>query len=197
MAANFIELTLPGVFEVLPVRHRDDRGFFSEVFRLSDFSERGLPVDWIQDNHSLSTQQGVLRGLHYQRPPHAQDKLVRVVRGSILDVVVDIRRESPTYARWVSLVISAEKWNQVLVPKGFAHGFVTLEPDTEVNYKVTAAYSREHDAVIRYDDPEIGVDWQLGDSRPKLSAKDLAAALLCEQDTGFVYTESQAREPAH
>ena len=187
MPARFTELSLQGVYEIVCDRHADARGLFSETFKLADFAERGLATNWVQDNFSLSKEKGVLRGLHYQRPPFAQDKLVRVARGSILDVAVDIRRGSPTYGKWLSVLLSAEKWNQLLVPIGFAHGFVTLEPGTEVAYKVSAPYSREHDACIRYDDPAIGVDWQLDGIEPQLSAKDSAAPALADQDPGFLF----------
>lgn len=189
MPVSIIELDLPGVYEIVPERSEDDRGFFSEVYRKSEFSRRGLAFDWIQDNQSVSKEAGILRGLHYQAPPIAQDKLIRVISGSIFDVAVDIRKGSPTYTQWVGVVVSQEKFNQLLVPRGFAHGFVTLEPDTEVLYKVSAYYSPEHDRAIRYDDPDIGIDWNLGGSAPILSNKDANAPRLCEQDTGFVYEE--------
>ncbi|MCB1461591.1 MAG: dTDP-4-dehydrorhamnose 3,5-epimerase [Nitratireductor sp.] len=182
-----MELDLPGVYEIVPQKHEDDRGLFMEVFRESDFARQGLPSSWVQDNQSLSRQPGTLRGLHYQSPPMAQDKLVRVTKGSILDVAVDIRKGSPTYGHWIGIVISAEKFNQVLVPKGFAHGFVTLEPDTEVQYKVSAYYSPEHDRTISHDDPDIRIDWNLDGNAPILSDKDAHAPRLGEQDTGFVY----------
>ena len=140
----------------------------------------------MQDNHSFSAAQGVLRGLHYQMEPRAQDKLVRVVKGRIFDVAVDIRAGSPTFGNWVSLEVSAEKWNQMFVPWGFAHGFVTLEPNTEVVYKVTNGYAPELDRCIRWDDPSIGVDWPLNGEAPQLSAKDAAADFLSEQQTGFM-----------
>ncbi len=130
-------LALEGVLEICPRKFGDDRGFFSETYNAESFAEAGITLQFVQDNHSLSAAKGVLRGLHYQLPPRAQDKLVRVVKGSILDVVVDIRSNSPTFRKWVSLEVSAKKWNQILVPKGFAHGFVTLEENTEVVYKVT------------------------------------------------------------
>lgn len=148
-------------------------------------AEAGLDLTFVQDNHSYSAAKGVLRGLHFQTPPAAQDKLVRVTRGSIYDVCVDIRRDSPTFMKWVGLLISAELWNQLLVPKGFAHGFMTLEEHTEVQYKVTSPYSAEHDRSARFDDPAIGIEWPLGRSEIQLSAKDREAPLLREMDTGF------------
>jgi dTDP-4-dehydrorhamnose 3,5-epimerase len=182
------ELGLDGVVEILPKKHGDDRGFFSEVWNGPALAEKGIAIDFVQDNHSLSEQVGVLRGLHFQTPPFAQDKLVRVIRGAIFDVAVDIRRGSPTYGKWVGLTVSAEKWNQILVPKGFAHGFMTLEPSTEVIYKVSAPYSPQSDRSIRYDDPDIGIEWPISGA-PVLSEKDQGAARLAEVETGFVYGE--------
>ncbi|WP_164879604.1 dTDP-4-dehydrorhamnose 3,5-epimerase [Afifella aestuarii] len=175
-------LGLEGVVEIVPKKFGDDRGFFSETYNADRFAEAGIPLTFVQDNHSYSKAVGVLRGLHYQLPPRAQDKLVRVTRGRILDVAVDIRRSSPTFRQWVSLEVSAEKWNQILIPAGFAHGFLTLEPDTEVLYKVTDVYSPEHDRSLRFDDLEIGVDWPLSGDALTLSAKDQGAPLLAEAD---------------
>jgi dTDP-4-dehydrorhamnose 3,5-epimerase len=168
-------LGLGGVLEVVPPRFGDERGFFSETHSDASFAEAGLNLRFVQDNHSFSAGKGVLRGLHYQLPPRAQDKLVRVVRGSIFDVAVDIRRDSPGFGSWVGLDLSAKKWNQILVPKGFAHGFVTLEDNTEVIYKVTDVYSLEHDRNIRFDDPDLGIAWPIDAGQVQLSAKDKAA----------------------
>ena len=178
-------LALEGVFEIRPARFGDDRGFFSEVWNAERMGEAGLELDIVQDNHSFSAARGVLRGLHFQVPPAAQDKLVRVSRGAVFDVAVDIRRGSPTFGKWVGLVVSAELWNQILVPKGFAHGFVTLEPNTEVQYKVSAPYRSDLDRAIRFDDPAIGIDWPVEAKDLILSAKDAAAPLLADVDTGF------------
>lgn len=175
-------LALEGVLEILPPKFGDDRGFFSETYNAERFAAAGITLQFVQDNHSFSAAKGVLRGLHYQLPPRAQDKLVRVVKGSILDVVVDIRKSSPTFGKWVSLEVSAAKWNQILVPKGFAHGFVTLEENTEVIYKVTDYYSPQHDRGIRFDDPSIGIDWPLEASTLQLSDKDRKAPLLDGSD---------------
>lgn len=169
---------LEEVVEIIPQKFGDSRGFFSEVYNAATFREAGIDLDFVQDNHSLSAQRGVLRGLHYQLPPRAQDKLVRVVRGAILDVVVDIRRSSPTFGRWVSVELSDEKWNQLLVPKGFAHGFVTLTENAEVLYKVTDYYSAEHDRSIRWDDPQIAIDWPVPSNELILSEKDRKAPYL-------------------
>lgn len=137
-------LGLDGVLEIVPRKLGDERGFFSETYNAQTLAAHGVAATFIQDNHSYSAAAGTLRGLHYQLPPKAQAKLVRVVRGRVFDVVVDIRKGSPTFAKWVGLELSAEKWNQVLVPVGFAHGLFTLEPETEVLYKVSEHYSAEH-----------------------------------------------------
>ena len=179
---DFRPLALDGVFEFVPKRFGDDRGFFSETYNAERFAANGFGLPFVQDNHSYSASRGVLRGLHYQLPPRAQDKLVRVVRGRILDVAVDIRKSSPTFGRWVSLELSAEAGNQILVPKGFAHGFVTLEDHTEVIYKVTDFYSPAHDRSIRFDDPRIGIAWPVAAEALELSAKDRAAPRLDEAE---------------
>ncbi|NTS30897.1 dTDP-4-dehydrorhamnose 3,5-epimerase [Phyllobacterium sp. BT25] len=179
-------LGLDGVLEIAPKRFGDDRGFFSETYNAALFKDAGIDLVFVQDNHSLSVAKGVLRGLHYQLPPKAQDKLVRVVRGSIIDVAVDIRKGSPTFGKWVALELSAAKWNQILVPKGFAHGFMTLEENTEVVYKVTDYYSPAHDRSIRFDDPEIGIDWPIATDLIQLSDKDRAAPRLADAET-FIY----------
>jgi dTDP-4-dehydrorhamnose 3,5-epimerase len=185
-------LTLPDVFEIIPKKHGDARGFFSETFSARAMTQHDLPGEWVQDNFSLSAAKYVLRGLHYQTPPKAQDKLVRVLRGSILDVAVDIRKGSPHFGKWVSLVLSHEAWNQILVPKGFAHGFLTLEPDTEVAYKVSDYYSLEHDRGIAWNDPDIGIAWPLDGAQPHVSDKDAKAPRLKEVDLPFVYKEKSA-----
>ena len=169
------QLEIPDVLEIMPGKFGDDRGFFSETYNSDKLKSAGIDLVFLQDNHSYSAAKGVLRGLHYQLPPSAQDKLVRVVKGSIYDVAVDIRRSSPTFGKWVGLEVSAAKWNQILVPKGFAHGFVTLEPDTEVVYKVSALYAPECDRNIRFDDTDIGIEWPIDVGSVQLSAKDAAA----------------------
>ena len=173
---------LEGVLEIVPARFGDARGFFSETYNAARLAGACIDLTFVQDNHSLSARRGVLRGLHYQLAPRAQDKLVRVVRGAVFDVAVDIRRGSPTFAQWVGVELSAEKWNQLLVPKGFAHGFVTLTENTEVVYKVTDYYSPEQDRSIRYDDPDIAIDWPIAANDLQLSDKDRAAAWLAEAD---------------
>ncbi|HEY0445319.1 MAG TPA: dTDP-4-dehydrorhamnose 3,5-epimerase [Allosphingosinicella sp.] len=180
-------LDIPEVLEIVPEKYGDHRGFFSEVWSRARLAEQGVDLDWVQDNQSFSVARGVLRGLHYQTPPFAQAKLVRVIRGSIWDVAVDIRRGSPTYGRWAALTVSAEKWNQVLVPAGFAHGFVTLEPDCEVLYKVSAVYAPGHDRSIRFDDPALAIDWPVAGEEVILSDKDRDAPTLADSDTGFIH----------
>jgi dTDP-4-dehydrorhamnose 3,5-epimerase len=169
-------LGLDGLLVLRPAQLLDDRGFFSETWSERDFAEAGIHHHFVQDNHSLSRDAGVLRGLHFQAPPLAQDKLVRVSRGAIFDVAVDIRRASPTYRQWAGVRLSAAEWNQLLIPKGFAHGFLALAPDTEVQYKVTAPYSR---------DQAIGIEWPMVPEALILSDKDRAAPLLADVDTGF------------
>ena len=182
MSVQIRPLALPGVLEIVPRRFGDDRGVFCETWSAESFREAGLDLDFVQDNHSVSTARGVVRGLHYQLPPHAQDKLVRVVRGAIFDVAVDIRSDSPSFGKWVGIELSADKWNQLLVPKGYAHGFQTLEPDTEVIYKVTHRYSPSHDRSIRFDDPQLAIAWPIGPAEVQLSDKDARAPLLADAE---------------
>ncbi len=157
---------------ITPKRFGDARGFFSEVYSRKAWADAGLNYDFVQDNHSCSSQVGVIRGLHFQTAPFSQDKLVRVVRGRVLDVVVDLRRGSPSFGQHVAMELSAENWRQLLVPIGFAHGFCTLEPDCEVLYKVTNVYSPAHDCGLAFDDPALGIDWGVDLSKAVLSDKD-------------------------
>lgn len=157
---------------IVPRIHRDHRGFFSETYNKAGLAKLGANLEFVQDNHSLSVERGVVRGLHFQIPPFAQDKLVRVIRGSVFDVAVDIRRGSSTYGKHVSRTISAADWNQFLVPAGFAHGFCTLEPNTEVIYKVTNYYSPEHDRGLLWNDPDLGIAWPVAENEAILSDKD-------------------------
>ncbi|MEM5515325.1 dTDP-4-dehydrorhamnose 3,5-epimerase [Henriciella sp. AS95] len=180
-------LDIPEVKLITPKRFGDARGYFSETWNKRTLSEAGLDIDFVQDNHSYSAAQGVLRGLHFQKPPHAQVKLVRCTRGSVYDVAVDIRVGSPTYGQYVGAELSAENGVQILVPEGFAHGFVTLEPDSELQYKVTDYYAPDCDANIRWDDPSLGIDWKVDPAIITLSDKDQVAPLLSEVDSGFVY----------
>jgi dTDP-4-dehydrorhamnose 3,5-epimerase len=171
-----------------PRRFGDDRGWFSETFREKDFPEFAGGVRFVQDNHSLSRAVGTLRGIHFQAPPHAQDKLVRCVRGRIFDIAVDLRSGSPTYGKWVGAELSAENGKQLLVPIGFGHAFLTREPDTEVIYKVTDYYAPDCDGGILWSDPDIGVDWQLDAITPQLSPKDTLLPLLKNFKTPFTYS---------
>lgn len=175
-----LDTDIPAVKILVPKKHGDSRGFFSETFSGRSMRDAGLPDVFVQDNQSLSAEKGVVRGLHFQLPPMAQDKLVRVLRGSILDVAVDIRRGSPTFGKHVAVELSADNWRQLLVPIGFAHGFVTLEPNTEVAYKVTNYYSPQHDRGIRWDDPAIGIQWGIDAAAAVLSGKDKVQPLLGE-----------------
>lgn len=176
---NVKSLALKEVLLITPKRFGDHRGFFSETYNKKVFAEAGIHLDFVQDNHSMSVETGTVRGLHFQTEPKAQDKLVRVVRGSIFDVAVDIRRSSPTFGKWVSAHITAEGGEQILVPRGFAHGLCTLEPNTEVLYKVTDYYSFENDSCIRWNDPAIGIAWPIS-APPVLSKKDAESPLLSE-----------------
>lgn len=178
--AEFKRTDIPDVVEIIPRKFGDHRGFFSETFSQKEFESSGLPSVYVQDNHSLSGAVGTIRGLHFQLPPFAQDKLVRVTRGAILDVAVDIRRGSPTFGRHVAVRLSAQDWNQLLIPIGFAHGFCTLEPDTEVQYKVTNYYSPEHDRGILWSDPAIGIPWPVAPGEARLSDKDQRLPLLAD-----------------
>lgn len=168
----FEDLEIEGLKLVTPRKFGDDRGFFSETYNAAAWEKAGLRYNFVQDNHSLSRDVGTVRGLHFQTAPFAQDKLVRVVRGRIVDVAVDLRRSSPTFGRHVAVELSWDNWRQLLVPIGFAHGFVTLEPDTEVVYKVTNFYSPQHDGGVAWNDPDLGIDWPVAADKAVLSAKD-------------------------
>lgn len=173
-------LDIPDVKLITPRKFGDHRGFFSETYSAPKFEENGIELNFVQDNHSMSAEVGVLRGLHYQIAPFAQDKLVRVIRGKILDVAVDIRRNSPTFGQHVTAELTAENWTQILVPIGFAHGFVVLEPNTEVIYKVTAPYAPDHERGIMFNDPALGIDWQIDTAKAILSDKDKVNPLLAD-----------------
>jgi len=169
---------LEDIVVISPPSFGDDRGWFMETYNQRIFESYGLSIQFVQDNISFSRAVGTVRGLHYQSRPFEQDKLVRVVKGRILDVAVDVRLESPTFGEHVAREISADDEAQMLVPKGFAHGFVTRQPDTIVTYKVSNFYSREHDHNIFWDDPEIGIDWGISSSEAIISKKDSCAPLL-------------------
>lgn len=175
---QFEELSLHGLIRIIPRVFEDERGFFLERYNQRIFQEKaGITITFVQDNHSQSTQ-GILRGLHYQLPPFAQDKLVWVTRGEVFDVAVDLREDSPTFGQWQGVVLSEQNKHMLLLPKGFAHGFAVLSDVADFQYKVSVPYSREHDRGVRWDDPEIGVQWPV--EEPLLSAKDLQQPSLSE-----------------
>ncbi len=180
------ETELKGAYIVEPKVFGDHRGWFSETWSKKTFEELGLFYDFVQDNHSFSAKKGTLRGLHFQKGEFSQAKLVRCVRGSILDVAVDLRHDSPTYKKWTGVELKAENHREFLIPRGFAHGFVTLTDDVEFLYRVDNFYAPDHEASIRYDDPEIGVDWGFKQGeKPILAAKDEAAPYL--KDYGILF----------
>lgn len=174
------DTAFPEVKIIRPKKYGDSRGFFSETYHQKALAEAGIHLNFVQDNHSLSAERGVVRGLHFQTAPYAQDKLIRVTRGAIFDVAVDLRRGSPAFAKHVSVVLSAFDWNQLLVPVGFAHGFCTLEPATEVIYKVTAHYSPQHDRGVLWNDPALAIPWPVNPGEAILSEKDRRLPRLSE-----------------
>jgi dTDP-4-dehydrorhamnose 3,5-epimerase len=178
------ETALPGLLILEPARFGDDRGFFSESWSRRRLADAGIDIDFVQDNHSLSAAANTVRGLHFQRPPHAQAKLVRCGRGCLFDVAVDIRRGSPTYGRWVGVELSAQNGRQLLIPAGFLHGFATRVPDTEIIYKCSDYYTPDCEGAARFDDPDLGIEWAL--TRPAiLSPKDDGAPAFRDLDTPF------------
>ena len=181
-----IETSLPGVYLIEPQVIGDQRGYFMETWSTRNFEELGLEYDFVQDNQSFSAHRGTLRGIHFQNMPMAQAKLVRVTRGAVLDVAVDLRKGSPAYRRWEAFELSAENKRMLMIPRGFGHGFKTLTDDVEFCYKVDNLYSRECDRGIRFNDPSVGVDW--GEvNEDLLSEKDVTAPLLEDSDCNFVY----------
>ena len=182
-----IDTKLPGVCIVEPQVFGDHRGYFMETYSTKAFADIGITNVFVQDNQSFTAQKGTLRGIHFQNAPMAQAKLVRVTKGAVLDVAVDLRKGSPTYKQWVGVELSAENKRMVFIPRGFGHGFVTLTDDVEFCYKVDNLYSRECDRGIRFNDPEIGVDW--GVIEPVLSQKDTTSPMLRDSDCNFVYEE--------
>ncbi len=184
---NIISLAIPEVKLITPRKHEDPRGFFVETWNRKVLAEHGIDIEFIQDNHSLSVPKGTLRGLHFQAPPFAQAKLVRATRGSILDVAVDIRAGSPTYGQVVATELTADNMQQLLVPEGFAHGFCTLEENTEVQYKVNAYYSAECDGGIAWNDPALGIDWPVDETTVMLSEKDSTLPKLEDLHNPFRY----------
>lgn len=182
-----INTNLPGVCIIEPDVHGDHRGYFMETYSTRAMADLGIDTLFVQDNQSFSAQRGILRGIHFQNAPMAQAKLVRVTRGAVLDIAVDLRKGSPTYKQWVSVELSAENKRMFFIPRGFGHGFVTLSENVEFCYKVDNLYSRECDRGIRFNDPDIGVDWGIVD--PILSQKDTSSPLLEDSDCNFVYGE--------
>lgn len=180
------ETPLPGVLVLTPKRFGDARGFFSESWNRKLLESHGIEMDFVQDNHSVSAAVNTVRGLHFQAPPFAQDKLVRCGQGALFDVAVDIRKGSPTYGQWFGTELTAENGRQLLVPKGFLHGFSTRAPGTEILYKCTDYYAPEADGAVRFDDPGIGIDWGLS-GEAVLSAKDAAAPVLADFDSPFTW----------
>jgi dTDP-4-dehydrorhamnose 3,5-epimerase len=178
---------LSGVLILTPRRFGDARGWFSEVWNKQTLAAAGLDYDFVQDNHSYSRDVGTVRGLHFQAPPHAQTKLVRCGRGAVFDVAVDIRKGSPSYGKWFGTELSAENGKQLLIPAGFLHGFSTLSPDSELLYKCSDVYAPACDGAVRFDDPDIGIDWGIDVSKAVLSDKDSAAPLLRDFKTPFTY----------
>ncbi len=187
---RFIKSDIPDIIIIEPIIFSDNRGYFEETYRKDKLEEAiGYSVDFVQDNESKSTY-GVLRGLHFQLPPFAQSKLVRVIKGKILDVAVDIRKGSPTFGKYVSIELSEENKRMVFIPRGFAHGFVVLSDEAIFSYKVDNYYSKENDCGIAYNDPSLGIDWQLDTDSLNLSEKDQVQQLLSDADRLFDYSEN-------
>jgi len=178
------ETSITGVLALEPERHGDRRGFLSETWNRAGLARHGIAADFVQENHSLSRERFTLRGLHFQLPPHAQAKLVRVLRGAVMDVAVDLRHGSPSFGRHVAVVLSAAAWNQLYVPAGFAHGFCTLEPDSEVLYKVTAYYAPEAERGLHFADPALGIPWPMAAGEAVVNARDDAWPRLGELAAG-------------
>ena len=182
---------IEGLLLIAPKRFGDHRGFFAETYSARLLAEYDITEEFVQDNHSLSAQVGTVRGLHFQAPPHAQAKLVRCGRGALFDVAVDIRKGSPTYGQWFGAELSFENGRQLFIPAGFAHGFVTRVPDTEIVYKCSDYYAPDTEGVLRFDDPDIGIDWGLDGVLAILSEKDVAAGLLADFDSPFTFESNQ------
>jgi dTDP-4-dehydrorhamnose 3,5-epimerase len=180
---------IPDVKLITPVRHSDHRGFFSEVYNRRTLAEAGIDIDFVQDNHTYSAQAGTLRGLHFQSPPHAQTKLVRVLHGAVVDVAVDLRHGSITFGRHVMIELTAESWTQILVPSGFAHGVLTLAPGTELSYKVDTYFVPDHDHGVRWDDPDLAIPWPLAIENILLSSRDRRQPLFRDLPPYFIYPQ--------
>ncbi len=183
------ETALPGVKVITPRWFRDNRGAFCETYNQATWAEYGLIQTFVQDNHSISRDVGTVRGLHFQSPPHGQAKLLRVVAGAVWDVAVDIRRGSPTYGHWVGVDLSAEDGRQIYIPEGFLHGFVTRAPHTEVLYKCSAVYAPTAEGAVRFDDPDLNIDWGIAADKAILSDKDAAAGRFADLDSPFIYSD--------
>jgi dTDP-4-dehydrorhamnose 3,5-epimerase len=196
-----IETLIPDVKLIRMRRHVDDRGFFSETYSARSLAAAGITCPFVQDNHSFSARAGTVRGLHFQIPPHAQAKLVRVVRGAVLDVAVDLRIGSPTFGRHVAAMLSADEWNMLFIPEGFAHGFCTLSPETEVVYKASRFYEPTHDRGIAWDDPLLGIDWPVDRARAIVSEKDRLLPGFSAISPWFALSQGEAgakpREVSH
>lgn len=187
---DFRSFDIEGPFEIRPRKVEDERGYFSEVFRMNAFAERAPGIEFVQDNQSLSVCAGTIRGLHFQTNPAAQGKLARCIAGSLFDVAVDLRVDSPTYGRWISVILSPDANNQLWVPVGFGHGFCTLEPDTIISYRVTNYYSAEHDKGVAWDDPQIGISWPEIAEADTLSGKDRVQPRLADLPACFSLKDS-------
>lgn len=177
---------IPGVLLITPRRFGDARGFFAETYNAQALATHGVETVFVQDNHSVSEPVGTIRGMHFQAPPHAQDKLVRCGKGALFDVVIDIRKGSPTYGQWVGAELTEENGMQLLAPAGMAHGFITRAPGTEVIYKCSDFYAPQTEGAVRWDDPDVGIDWGF-DGAPVLSEKDAIAPLLADLDSPFIW----------
>lgn len=185
---KIIDTALPEVKLVEPAVFGDNRGWFYESYSYEKLKALGIDIKFVQDNRSYSKEKGTLRGIHFQKTPMAQSKLICCTRGKILDIAVDLRKGSPTYLKWINAELSAENKLMLFIPKGFGHGFVTLTEDVEVLYKVDEYYSKDHDRSVRFDDEKIGVEW--GVKEPVLSDKDKNAPLLCDSDVDFIWGEN-------
>ena len=187
-----IETELEGVYIIEPTVFGDNRGWFMESYSYEEFKKIGIDTVFIQDNHSYTVKKGTIRGIHFQINPKAQTKIVRCTRGRILDVAVDLRKDSPTYKKWIAVELTEENKKMLYIPKGFGHAFLTLTDNVEVQYKVDEYYSKEHDRSIRFDDPEINIEWHLekyGITEPILSEKDKNAPYLKDSDINFIWSE--------
>jgi dTDP-4-dehydrorhamnose 3,5-epimerase len=191
--------TLPTIYDEViattPIRHTDDRGWFSQTYSRKEDIAAGIQTTYVQDNHSFSHSAGTIRGFHFQRPPFAQAKLVRCLRGSIMDYVVDIRRDSPTFGTAVSFLVSKKFGNQVYIPEGYAHAFITLEKNTEISYKVSQDYSPEHEGGLKWDDQILSIDWPLSCATPEISAKDRNWPSLSAAGPLPTHAEWRAKHP--